>query len=59
MWKLLIDWLSTNGKRVVGNGGYENFMNDIFMEEMEKRCRDYPSIQSKPNRNSKNEEEIN
>jgi hypothetical protein len=34
-------------------------MNDIFMEEMEKRCRDYPSIQSKPNRNSKNEEEIN
>jgi hypothetical protein len=25
---------------------------------MEKRCRDYPSMQSKPNRNSKNEEEI-
>lgn len=36
MWKLLIDLLSTNGKRVNGNGGYEIFMDDIFMEEMEK-----------------------
>ncbi len=58
MWKLLIDLLSTNGKRVNGNGGYEIFVNDIFMEEMEKRCRDYASMQSKPNRNPKNEEEI-
>jgi hypothetical protein len=46
------------GKRVNGNGGYEIFMNDIFMEEMEKKCRNYPSKQSKPNRNPKNEEEI-
>jgi len=33
-------------------------MNDIFMEEMEKRCREYASMQSKPNRNPKNEEGI-
>ncbi len=51
MWKLLIDLLSTNGKRVNGNGGYIYGRNG-------KKCREYASMQSKPNRNPKNEEGI-